>query len=412
MIYPEALEQWWEAEALSRMKHPKRKTCLHKLVIAADILSDLFTSEREEDFSGYTQDEEAVLAYGCYFYPQTFTRVRYAMRELLQFRQWRPPVEDQSQSEVGVPAGPRMRVLDLGCGLGAASMGAVTEMAHQGVTQGMLIDAVDQSNLQLELLRKLSMDQGNLWPQARWMTHRGNMKTALQQSVLAQAEGWDMIILSFSLGEAFFGSDDEQVLNWLKKLSMKLKPGGLLLVLEPALAETSLRLQRVRDLWLKQESKPSILGPCLHAQACPMLQRHGTKHWCHEVHSWHVPALTEEINRKFDAPRHLHELKFSFLALTNDSKLYPEGGDALFRMTSPVVETSGKLQMSGCAASGRLNDYDLLTRSFKAKDKKEAKRRARGDIIHSPADKIIRLKGEHQFRLQAKEAFAATYQPH
>ena len=390
--YPNELEAWWLAEASKQLKSSKESLTLKRLAAAAEILSCVFTSDREEDFSGYAVDVEAVMAYASYFYPQTFVRIRYVIQELVNFRQWKPVNSE------------RIRILDLGSGLGAASC-SLAYYLNTHFQQGVLVDAVDHSRVQLDLLKQCVSSHRSLWPISRWMTHVGDAKEISKElkAKFSSQDSWDVIIASFSLGEFFYGATDDEIVQWIERLLLRLTDGGVLLLLEPALAETALRLERVRDSVVQKGTK--VWGPCLHHQNCPILEAHEDKHWCHEVRNWRVPRIVEEINKRMDFPRVVKELKFSYLVLGKEAGHLPH--EHLGRMVSPVIETAGKFQMSVCASSGCLEHYDLLTRGFKAKDKKEVRKIHRGDVVQIKSRDA--LKGKNCFRVASKEHCQITY---
>ena len=62
-----------------------------------------------------------------------------------------------------------------------------------------------------------------------------------------------------------------------------LAPGGTIVIIEPALRETSRELLAVRDLLLSQTAQPAldVVAPCFWAGPCPALERE--RDWCHDA---------------------------------------------------------------------------------------------------------------------------------
>jgi hypothetical protein len=205
---------------------------------------------------------------------------------------------------------------------------------------------------------------------------RRNLQPAASGPLATPRGSWDLILFSFSLNELAMKSEDEILGDWLVRIMSHLAPGGICLILEPALMETSTRLMSLRD-WLMETTNIRLWGPCLHHQNCPMLA--DGRQWCHEVRRWAPPTSLEYLNRKLF--RDIHHLKFSFLALGRDSAPDLPGGAEFFRTVSPVNRTAGKFSLQGCSGDGTLHTYEWLQRNL-SKDEKDFLRSdwERGDI--------------------------------
>ncbi|MDZ4696602.1 MAG: small ribosomal subunit Rsm22 family protein [Deltaproteobacteria bacterium] len=146
------------------------------------------------------------------------------------------------------------------------------------------------------------------------------------------------------------------VLAWCASL---LLPGGRMVILEPALKETSRELLMVRDrlvseLWF-------VEAPCFLQGPCPALQRE--RDWCHDSAPW--PGGR--------APR----ADFSYLVLRQPGPAPTDG--AKMRVTSDLIKEKGRMKIFACGASGR-NAFVLQKR-----DRNDSNRAfedlARGDVI-------------------------------
>ncbi len=149
--------------------------------------------------------------------------------------------------------------------------------------------------------------------------------------------------------------DSKKAADYIATLTELLAPDGLLLLIEPALQETSERLERIRDAVI-MKGGVYVWAPCLHQYPCPLLA--SGRFWCHEVRRWDPPESLRFLNR------HLHRtenaLKFSFLAL---GRCPPQENiiDS-FRLLSSWAKTKGKWIASGCAADGHRHEYQVLKR--------------------------------------------------
>lgn len=126
------------------------------------------------------------------------------------------------------------------------------------------------------------------------------------------------------------------VQTWLRQW---LAPGGLLLLIEPALKETSRALLQVRDLLVAQGFV--IEAPCVWQGPCPALV--DPKDWCHD--SAARPSL----------PR----ADYSFLAVRESGQVKPDA--TLLRVVSDLRREKGRSRLFACGAEGRV-PYVLQSR--------------------------------------------------
>ncbi len=361
------MEAWWLDRARMALGYAEDDALLRGLEKDAGRLSDLFTTDRKADFGGYGENERMLLAYGLFYFPQTFQRIRYPLRELLFRTGWQP-------------AGGTIRGLELGAGTGGALLGAVDYLAAAFPEAAIEAQAVDRSRGSLALLSDLTRELRDRWPRATFRTSVGDMRT----EPAWPPEGFDFILASFSLGEAFLEDQQDRGFHqWITAIRSRLRPGGWLLLVEPALKVTSERLERLRDQ-VAQENHWRIVAPCLHRESCPLLP--SGEHWCHEVRSWDPPRSVVLLNRHL--ARSIQTLKYSFLALTAAAEV-PAGEPAeansdRFRLISPVAEVKGRLIAAGCAADGRRYTYEIPTRHLSREDRKRLLAWDRGDIVSGP----------------------------
>jgi ribosomal protein RSM22 (predicted rRNA methylase) len=146
---------------------------------------------------------------------------------------------------------------------------------------------------------------------------------------------FDLVVAAHLLGELFLDrpiadrakARAERVLAWSRAL---LEEGGIVLLIEPALRDTSRALLAVRDRLLA--SGLHVVAPCFWAAPCPALARE--RDWCHDT--------ARDGARRVD---------FSYLALRADGR--PEEDRTLFRIVSDPLVEKGRLKLYGCGPAGR-----------------------------------------------------------
>ena len=384
-MYPHWLETWWVERALRNLGAPDLSAASARLESEIQRLSDLFTTERETRFGEYGRDEGLLLAYGLFFFPQTFARSGFPVREAIHPHGWRPS---------GGGGGP-VRLLDLGCGLGGATLGTAHALAE--AFPGLSIEAlaVDQSTASLDTLRELAAARPDGTGRLAVETARGDLRTWFAKE--NGGRRWDWIVASFTVGEAFYGQPAAAMAPWIDAAMDSLADDGLLLILEPALRETAERLEAARDR-LAGEMDRFIWAPCPHSGPCPLLAE--GSHWCHEVRRWAPPESLVFLNRHLH--RSIHDVKFSFLLTGNRAPRRPwEGSDPArtARLVTPLRIRKGRYSWGGCAADGKRRDYEVQKRDTGEATAGVLAATARGDIVETGPGReigrppVFRLEG-------------------
>jgi SAM-dependent methyltransferase len=378
--YPAEIEQWWLERVYRFYRTRDTRTALKRQAPAADKLSDLFTKEREAGFGNYANEEEFLLAYGMFAFPQTFTRSWLVLEELRQ-RQRLPLLQE-----------PELRIADLGCGAGGAGTG-VLHFLRQWASARIKLTGIDQSPRAVELYSRLLLELPQLWPgDLRWHSQVHTLGVAAPPPL---RERQHLIIISFALGELFYDHPASACADWLGPLQASLEENGLLLILEPALRETSSRLMALRDQLVTTGWQ--VLAPCPHAMSCPMLNE--GKHWCHEVRSWQVPPNLQRLNEHLK--RSVHELKFSFLALQPPGATIQPSLDQS-RMVAPLVKVKGRYVTRVCAPSGQLEEWEIQTRTVEVAGRRALAKFERGDWVQAAEKKALTMP--NCYRLPGAEA--------
>ena len=254
-------------------------------------------------------DPKLLGAYLLFYWPVSYAQARSTLSELTS----RPRA-----------------VLDLGSGPGPLAFAALDAGATSVV-------AADRSKPALDLARALATEAGEGLATREWSPEK------------PIPDGkFDLITMGHVVNELYNG----QILPraaLLEKILERVNANGSLVVLEPALRETSRALLQVRDVLV--EKGYAIRAPCLWRGACPALVKESD--WCHAERSWRMPKLVEELARA--AGLHKESLKMSYLIVAPKGEAWPAVPEGqLFRIVSEPLPGKGRSRMMGCGPEGRV----------------------------------------------------------
>jgi ribosomal protein RSM22 (predicted rRNA methylase) len=288
-------------------------------------------------------DEEKLLgAYLLFYWPISYLQARGTISEL--------------------PARPRS-VLDLGSGPGPMAFAALDAGAAEVV-------AADRSARALATARRLAADAGEPLGTREWNPSKGR-----PLAELAAGKRFDLVTMGHVLNELFPGPDvDLRRAALLEEALDLLAPGGSLLVVEPALRETSRALLRVRDLLVARGV--AVRAPCLFRGACPALVRETD--WCHAERPIEPPPLVAQLGRAAGLRKEAVKMSYLVLARKDAPWAEPPPGRA-FRVVSEPLASKGRLRYMACGPEGRVG------LSLQEKHVTDANRRftslLRGDVV-------------------------------
>lgn len=288
---------------------------LERVVQALTALHERFVSPLPpESGPPYMKDVESLAAYLSWFFPASAAQVERALAEV------EPPPERH------------LRLLDVGAGPGPASFGVARWAARHRRTVDAL--ALEQAPRALASLEKM------------WSA--GQVQTRAWTAGAPLPEGpFEVIVASHVLNELFLdaASPLDARTAFCFELSRRLAPGGLLVLVEPALKRTGRELLVVRDRLLQQGLK--VQAPCLMQAACPAIVR--SRDWCHADRPWTPPGWSLEVGRRAGVAR--DSLKFSYVILSREPAVRHER--AVFRIVSEPMPEKGKKRFFGCGPAGR-----------------------------------------------------------
>jgi SAM-dependent methyltransferase len=300
-------------------------------------VSHTYTRERTA-LATLQGDDSALGARLQFFLPRDLLKVHGPLAELASIGAL--PV-----GEAGV-----WRVLDLGAGLGSTSLGLARYAALTGSAQRLDVTAIDTDAAALELFAELARDVTGLpGVPIALTTQTGDIARAIPRG------RFDFILLGLSLNELHAGMTDPplraaKLAARLVALSASLNTGGVLLIIEPALRETSRALHAVRDILVARDAAPHVFAPCLTHAGCPMLARE--RDFCHERVAFQLPPALAALAAS--AGLREADLTYSYLSLRNQPgslrELAPNA--TLFRAVSGQIASKGKTELWLCGESG------------------------------------------------------------
>ena len=236
----------------------------------------------------------------------------------------------------GLPAARPLRLVDLGAGCGAMSLGAIAALPP-----GTALDirAIDRDAPALAIARAAVH---------RFATARGaTVAFASETGDVGRAAlpAADLVVLGSVLNEL---PADAQLAVVLRALAA-IGDDGCVIVVEPALRDTSRALHEVRDAVLRG-GHGHVFAPCTRTAApCPALA--DPDDWCHEDRALALPRRTTELARL----THLRDsgMKFAYLVLRRGPLALVDAAGA-WRVVSAAMPAKGKREVIGCSAAGRV----------------------------------------------------------
>lgn len=302
---------------------------------AVSDLSRLFTKERAELSRPYLEDPEVAAAYLSYFVPVNLSKIQILLDEM--------PANQTSE---------QYSVLDLGSGPGTGALAVLDWWHGRKYTGGLAVVSLDASPTALtqatQLWNRYCHADGILG--ASFQSHKGDLEQAAWSAQVRPYAPFDLIILANSLNEIHVDAKDPIAARtkFVTEALSLLAPSGTMMILEPALRETSRALHHVRDRLL-QEKRCTVYSPCLHESSCPALVN--PYDWCHEERAWEPPASIRAIDKEVGFIK--DALKFSYLLLRKDGKTIVERRSDVYRVVSELRELKGEKRAWLCNELGR-----------------------------------------------------------
>ena len=350
---------------------------LAEVASGVERLSRGLTRERELAGARYLDDDRLLGAYLLFYWPVSYLQARGTISEL--------------------PQRPRS-VLDLGSGPGPMAFAALDAGAAEAL-------ACDRSSKALAAARALSAAAAEPLSTREWNPSRGRP--------LAEAAGgrtFDLVTLGHVLNEIFSGEGAAERRAALLEEGLALvRPGGSLLVVEPALRETSRALLAVRDLLV--ERGLAVRAPCLYRGPCPALARETD--WCHAERPADPPALVAAIGKRAGLRKESVKMSYLVLAPRGEGWRDPPSG-RVFRIVSEPLPSKGRLRYMGCGPEGRMGLS--LQEKHVGEGNRRFERLLRGDVVEvtdvEPRGDGLRIGAASRVRVLAEAGRPVPPGPH
>jgi len=329
------LSNWLGLEGLPE-RDPVRFQALCRSVAE---LSRLFTKDRAERQRSYLDEEALRAAYLAYFLPVNLAKVQALLDEL-------PP--DSLCRSADQP----LKVLDVGSGSGTGALAVLDWMRQQGTQRDVAIVAVDQALPALQEAERLwqAYGQSSSGPSSMLTRIHANLQRSGSLDLCKQEGPFELIVTANALSELWREARDTIGLRvtFVRSLLDLLVPHGSLIIMEPALRDTSRELHLVRDRLL-EAGVCTVYSPCLHDRPCPALIKEGG--WCHEERPWTPPPIVSAVDQVVGFIK--DALKFSYVILRKDGKTIVPRRPDLFRVVSELREMKGEKRAWLCNETGR-----------------------------------------------------------
>jgi ribosomal protein RSM22 (predicted rRNA methylase) len=314
----------------------EREGLPHEMVARTVVeLSRLFTKDRTALGRPYLDDPTYTIAYLSYFLPVNLSKIQVLLDEM--------PLDQPTQ---------RFSVLDLGSGPGTGALAVLDWRRQRNLGSEVSVVAMDSSpsalghaeRLWSQYCRAANVAGGRLW------TQQADVEKGAWRIQARHGAPYDLIILANCLNEIHVDAKDPLAAraDLISELLSLLAPHGTVMIVEPALRDTSRALHQVRDRLL-QEKCCTIYSPCLHENSCPALVHPGD--WCHEERVWEPPVSIQEID---EAVGYIKDaLKFSYLLLRKDGRTITEHRPDVYRVVSELRVFKGESRVWVCNELGR-----------------------------------------------------------
>ncbi len=301
-------------------------------------LSRLFTKDRAERTRSYLDEDTLRAGYLAYFLPVNLAKVQALLDELPSDQLCRP--EDRP-----------LRALDIGSGPGTGAL-AVRDWMQQRTERAVEVVAVDQALPALQDLERLwkAYAQASGRHSSILTRIHANLERAGSLETCKQEGPFELIVVANTLNELWRGARDQvgARVTFVRGLLDLLVPHGSLLIIEPALRDTSREFHLVRDRLL-EAGACTVYSPCLHENPCPALIKKDD--WCHEERPWTPPPIVSAIDREVGFIK--DALKFSYVILRKDGRTIVPRRPDQFRVVSELREMKGEKRAWLCNETGR-----------------------------------------------------------
>ncbi|MEZ4403441.1 MAG: small ribosomal subunit Rsm22 family protein [Kofleriaceae bacterium] len=256
-----------------------------------------------------------------------------------------------------------LRVLDLGAGCGAMTLGLCAFLAERAYRGRLTVTLVDHD------ARALAIAAAAVATVAQALALPCAVTTQVADVTEPRTDGPYELVVAGTVVNELAGAGAALVAAMVDVLT----PGGVAIVVEPALRMTSRALHAIRDQ-LIVDGRAAVLAPCTRRAApCPALA--DERDWCHDHRPAELPPRTRQLAtvtglRDGDA-------KLAFLALARPGAAPPP--PPAWRVIDDPRGQKGKHELTACGAPGWVPVR--LLRRHRSLDNRGFERCRRGDLL-------------------------------
>jgi SAM-dependent methyltransferase len=248
-----------------------------------------------------------------------------------------------------------LRVLDLGAGTGAMTLGLLSFLRRRGGGGEVEVEVIDVDAEALALVARVAeRARGALAP----LRLEVRTRTADLAGRHELPPGpFDLVLAGSLLNELHAADADraERRAALVVEAASRLRPEGAVVVVEPALRLTARDLAALRPRLLA--AGLVLFAPCPHAVACPLLVRE--RDWCHEARRVAASPRLQELVRATGLRQ--AEVRFSYLTLRRGGPSLAEARGAAWRVVSHPLPAKGMTALELCG-DGRAVRVERLNR--------------------------------------------------
>jgi SAM-dependent methyltransferase len=306
---------------------------------------------------------------------------------------------DRPLAELGWRPRPVLRVLDLGAGLGTSTLGVSRACKRHGIAERMEVLAVERAPRLLDVMKALTagLGEGALAEVSVPVSLSVRELDLEHLAPTSLGAGFDLVVIGLALNELFVDAADPIAARaaFCESLAPVLAPGGVVLVIEPALRETTRALMALRDR-LEAGTTLCAIAPCTARGACPLLRRE--RDWCHADDDLALPPALAAIAK--GAGLRWEGLSYAYLTLARE-RTRVTGGE--HRVVGGPIETKGRTEWHLCRAPSLVR-LGVLHRDEAERMRLEPVRRgdrvvltpepAPDATVRTPRDVQVALQGE------------------
>ena len=247
----------------------------------------------------------------------------------------------ECEALTGATEQPSLRILDVGSGYGAQSLGMLTYLSERKDKLSIHLDLIDRDRQAHKTLSAVLTDirAAGIHSNLTWDTLRRDLRKPLKLH-----DSYDFIVIGNTLCELPSALHRPTILSLLSTL----KDTGALLAIEPALKKTTRDLHALRD-GLLEAMQCRVIAPCTHSKSCPCLETKSD--WCHESRRILLPPRCRKLAEATRLRR--SNLKWSYLCLTRPDGLRKTNFNDTWRVVSEPMKQKGRHEVFLCGEPGR-----------------------------------------------------------